>query len=141
MKKGNPISINFGFENCEYAEIPIEYVESFHFRQCYTTKGYRPHGQGSYTYDVIDYLEILFKDSFNEYSYPMLGDIDEKNLVKERLKKYPDICWFGFKFEDGSEENYQVKWQIDHPYENEGQSYSEDGLFGDVLIIGQENDK
>ncbi len=141
MKQGSPISINFGFENCEYAEIPIQHIQSFYFRQYCTTKNYRPYGQGLYKYDVIDYLEILFKESFKEYSYPMFGNIDEKNLVRERLKKYPDICWFGFKFEDGSEENYQVKWETDDPYENKGQSYSEDELFGDVLVIGEENDK
>ncbi len=141
MNQGNPISINFGFENCEYAEIPIEYVQSFYFRKSCTTTSYQHYGQGLYRHDVIDYLEILFKDSFKEYVYKPFEGMYEDGFVKDRIKKYPDISWFGFKFEDGSEENYVVKWQTDDPYENKGQSYSEDGLFGDVLVIGQENDK
>jgi hypothetical protein len=80
-------------------------------------------------YTVAGTLYVHFKDSFLNFSGKTEFD-NELGIV--RLTKYNDICWFGIKYEDGSEDTYQVKWKGDDQYTNKGQR-SED--YGHGLVI------
>ena len=127
----NPISINFGFENCDYAEVPIDFVYSFSVGDITTSRSFYPNNQGMKDYTVAGTLYVHFKDSFVKFSGKTQFD-SELGIV--RLTKYNDICWFGIKYEDGSEDIYQVKWKGDDQYTNKGQR-SEDYGHGLVILV------
>lgn len=123
------LSINFGFENCDYAEVPIEHVYSFSVGDITTSRNFYPHNQGMKDYTVAGSLYVHFKESFVNFDGRTQFDTD---LGIVRLTKYNDICWFGIKYEDGTEDVYQVKWKGEDQYTNQGQR-TED--YGQGLII------
>ena len=131
----NPISINFGFENCDYAEVPIEFVHSFSVGDITSSRNLYPHNQGMKDYTVAGTLYVHFKDSFINFSDKTQFD-NELGIV--RLTKYNDICWFGIKYDDGTEDNYQVKWEKgSDQYTNKGQR-SEDYGQGLTILVNIE---
>lgn len=120
----NPISINFCFENCEYCEIPIEFIHSFSVGDVTTSRNFYPHNQGMKDYVIAGTLRVRFKESAKEF----IGETQiDASLAMTRLTKYNDICWFGIKYDDRSEDNYQVKWVGDDQYNNEGQCIEDHG--------------
>ena len=127
----NPISINFGFENCDYAEVPIDFVHSFSVGDVTISRNFYPNNQGMKDYTVAGTLYVHFKDSFVNFSGKTQFD-NELGIV--RLTKYNDICWFGIKYEDGSEDTYQVKWKGDDMCTNKGQR-SEDHGHGLIILV------
>lgn len=124
-----PMSINFGFENCDYAEVPIEHVYSFSVGDITTSRNFYPNHQGMKDYTIAGSLFVHFKKSFVNFDGRTQFDTD---LGIVRLTKHNDICWFGIKYDDGTEDVYQVKWKGRDQYTNEGQR-SED--YGHGLII------
>lgn len=125
------VSVNFGFENCEYAEVPIDLVYTFTVGDITKSRSFYPHDQGFKEYSVAGTLYIQFDKSFADFG----GTTQfEDQLVNERVIKYKDICWFGIKYEDGSEDNYQVKWKGINQYTNPGQR-SEDYGYGLIISV------
>lgn len=129
-------SINFGFENCDYAEIPIDEVHSFSLGDITKSRSFYPHNQGFQDYDVIGSLFVEFNSSFQ--SFDGMTQFDT-NTVYERLTKYNDICWFGIKYEDGTEDIYQVKWKGSDQYENKAQRHTNYGM-GLVILVNEEDE-
>lgn len=124
------ISINFGFENCDYAEVPIEFVQSFSVGDITTSRNYYHTREKVTDYTIAGTLYVSFKDTFMNFSNKtQFGDI---GIV--RITKYNDICWFGIKYEDGTEDTYQVKWQGSDQYINKGQR-SEDHCNGLSIFV------
>lgn len=123
-------AIGFGFENCESVEIPVEYVYTFNVSGITKSRGYYPHGQGLHEYTVANKLYVSFQKSFSEWEEKTIFG----TLVKERLEKYNDICWFDIIYEDGSKENYMVSWKGEDQYNNSAQktTHEEWGLLVEV---------
>lgn len=129
-------AISFGFENCETAYIPINYVYTFNIGEVTKSKSYYPHGQGVREYTVGNKLYVQFTKSFYDFTDKTTCD----ELVIERLKKWNDICWFTIHYEDGSQEDYQITWKYTEdadPYSNEGQKV-EDTDLGLTIEVGYE---
>ena len=128
------VSINFGFENCDYAEVPIQFVYAFTVGDITTSRSFYPHNQGFKEYTVAGSLYVQFQRSFDTFEGRTKFDTD---LVNVRLTKHNDICWFGIKYEDGTEHNYQVKWRGCDQYSNKGQRHDNYAI-GLMILVNDE---
>ena len=125
-------SINFGFENCEYAEVPMEHVHSFSLSDISRMVLFYAYQDDVKEYDVIGSMYINFKPSFVTYEAETNM---EKELVIDRISKYSDICWFGMKYSDGTEKVYSVRWTDgSDDWENKGQKFGPGGIVGGWLL-------
>lgn len=131
------VSVNFGFENCEYGEVPIHLVHTFTVGDITKSRSFYPHNQGFKDCEVAGDLYVHFDKSFANFD----GKTQfETQLVNERITKYNDICWFGIKYKDGTEDNYQVKWKGSDQYSNSGQR-SEDIGYGLTIFVNIDEER
>lgn len=125
-------SINFGFENCEYAEVPMEHVHSFGLSDVTRVVAFDSNQSDTREYDVVGSMYINFKPSFAAY---VRKTNMEKGLVIDRISKYSDICWFGMKYSDGTEKVYSVRWADGSgDWENKGQQFGPGGIVGGWVL-------
>lgn len=126
-------AISFGFENCESADVPIEYVDYFHVDEITKTVMLDKRASSVREYESVKKLHVAFNKSINNFQ----GETQiAGSLFVERLTKYADICWFGFVYEDGSKKDYMVRWQEGSgDYENLGQRVENDEWYGLSLSI------
>lgn len=108
-------SIEITFENCEYVDIPISYVNHYVFNQINTSV----YGSGAdpFVMKKAKLVEIVFDRSIVDhvYDYTEVLFEPEKTII-DRLK-YNDITSFRIHYDDFSYEDIYVEW--DESEENE----------------------
>ena len=101
--------IDIVFENCEVAEIPIEYVEFFTMHNITESITYNIHNNSSFT---AEHFRIILK---KEADVPTnICGIVEKAKAFERIQSWNDIAAVTLNYTDNTSRHIYVEYKEEH---------------------------
>lgn len=131
-------SVTFVFENCDVAEVPFRYIDTFAIDGLCDYITYSKNNGTSYS-KICNSIYIGFDKSVDSVDYNSFGNSEWNTKVIDRIRSWNDITSVEIHFADRKPVEIIVPYTDGVMVENLHQKVVDYGEYGYVLLIDKDN--